>query len=89
MAYHPKEKDYEVLRGAGSSGHYQKIRGKINGRYEFGKTLTMAPGWKLENVVVSEVNLLHEPKHPSITRYDDGAIDGNREVLASVTFLFL
>lgn len=49
----------------------------------------MAPGWKLENVVVSEVNLLHEPKHPSITRYDDGAIDGNREALASVTFLFL
>ncbi|KAK5852812.1 hypothetical protein PBY51_006651 [Eleginops maclovinus] len=70
--------DYEVLFtiGTGSYGKCQKITRKCDGKILVWKELdygTMAEGEK--QMLVSEVNLLRELKHPNIVRYYDRIID--------------
>ncbi|XP_013885280.1 serine/threonine-protein kinase Nek2 isoform X2 [Austrofundulus limnaeus] len=65
--------DYEVLYtiGSGSYGRCQKIRRKSDGKeLDYG---TMAESEK--QMLVSEVNLLRELKHPNIVRYYNRIID--------------
>ncbi|XP_051908522.1 serine/threonine-protein kinase Nek2 [Hippocampus zosterae] len=70
--------DYEVLHtiGSGSYGRCQKIRRKSDGKVLVWKELdygTMAEREK--QMLVSEVNLLRELKHPNIVKYYDRIID--------------
>ncbi|XP_063079807.1 serine/threonine-protein kinase Nek2 [Engraulis encrasicolus] len=70
--------DYEVLYtiGSGSYGKCQKIRRKSDGKLLVWKELdygTMAEAEK--QMLVSEVNLLRELRHPNIVRYHDRIID--------------
>ncbi|XP_076873773.1 serine/threonine-protein kinase Nek2 [Brachyhypopomus gauderio] len=70
--------DYEVLYtiGSGSYGRCQKVRRKSDGKTLVWKELdygTMAETEK--QMLVSEVNLLRELKHPNIVRYYDRIID--------------
>ncbi|KAM8726139.1 serine/threonine-protein kinase Nek2 [Acanthopagrus schlegelii] len=76
--------DYEVLYtiGSGSYGRCQKIRRKSDGKILVWKELdygTMAEGEK--QMLVSEVNLLRELKHPNIVRYYDRIIDRTNTTL--------
>uniref|UniRef100_A0A3Q2Z1S4 Serine/threonine-protein kinase Nek2 n=1 Tax=Hippocampus comes TaxID=109280 RepID=A0A3Q2Z1S4_HIPCM len=76
--------DYEVLHtiGSGSYGRCQKIRRKSDGKVLVWKELdygTMAESEK--QMLVSEVNLLRELKHPNIVRYYDRIIDRNNTML--------
>ncbi|XP_067098190.1 serine/threonine-protein kinase Nek2 [Osmerus mordax] len=76
--------DYEVLYtiGSGSYGKCQKIRRKSDGKILVWKELdygTMAEGEK--QMLVSEVNLLRELKHPNIVRYYDRIIDRTNTTL--------
>ncbi|XP_006002476.1 serine/threonine-protein kinase Nek2 [Latimeria chalumnae] len=76
--------DYEVLYtiGTGSYGKCQKIRRKSDGKILVWKELdygTMSEGEK--QMLVSEVNLLRELKHPNIVRYYDRIIDRTNTTL--------
>ncbi|KAM9354211.1 serine/threonine-protein kinase Nek2 [Pholidichthys leucotaenia] len=76
--------DYEVLHtiGSGSYGRCQKIRRKSDGKVLVWKELdygTMAESEK--QMLVSEVNLLRELKHPNIVRYYDRIIDRTNTTL--------
>ncbi|XP_028997543.1 serine/threonine-protein kinase Nek2 [Betta splendens] len=76
--------DYEVLYtiGAGSYGKCQKIKRKCDGKILVWKELdygTMAESEK--QMLVSEVNLLRELKHPNIVRYYDRIIDRTNTTL--------
>ncbi|KAJ8391513.1 hypothetical protein AAFF_G00088350 [Aldrovandia affinis] len=76
--------DYEVLYtiGSGSYGKCQKIRRKSDGKVLVWKELdygTMAEAEK--QMLVSEVNLLRELKHPNIVRYYDRIIDRSNTTL--------
>nr|XP_057913043.1 serine/threonine-protein kinase Nek2 [Doryrhamphus excisus] len=76
--------DYEVLYtiGSGSYGKCQKIRRKSDGKVLVWKELdygTMAESEK--QMLVSEVNLLRELKHPNIVRYYDRIIDRTNTTL--------
>lgn len=76
--------DYEVLYtiGSGSYGRCQKIRRKSDGKILVWKELdygTMAESEK--QMLVSEVNLLRELKHPNIVRYYDRIIDRSNATL--------
>ncbi|XP_068433041.1 serine/threonine-protein kinase Nek2 [Clinocottus analis] len=76
--------DYEVLFtiGSGSYGKCQKIRRKHDGKILVWKELdygTMAESEK--QMLVSEVNLLRELKHPNIVRYYDRIIDRTNATL--------
>ncbi|XP_054617950.1 serine/threonine-protein kinase Nek2 [Dunckerocampus dactyliophorus] len=76
--------DYEVLHtiGSGSYGKCQKIRRKSDGKVLVWKQLdygTMAESEK--QMLVSEVNLLRELKHPNIVRYYDRIIDRTNTTL--------
>ncbi|KAG5846316.1 hypothetical protein ANANG_G00113650 [Anguilla anguilla] len=76
--------DYEVLYtiGSGSYGKCQKIRRKSDGKLLVWKELdygTMAEAEK--QMLVSEVNLLRELKHPNIVRYYDRIIDRGNTTL--------
>uniref|UniRef100_A0A3Q1FKQ6 Serine/threonine-protein kinase Nek2 n=1 Tax=Acanthochromis polyacanthus TaxID=80966 RepID=A0A3Q1FKQ6_9TELE len=76
--------DYEVLYtiGSGSYGRCQKIRRKTDGKILVWKELdygTMAESEK--QMLVSEVNLLRELKHPNIVRYYDRIIDRTNTML--------
>ncbi|XP_035534870.1 serine/threonine-protein kinase Nek2 [Morone saxatilis] len=76
--------DYELLHtiGSGSYGRCQKIRRKSDGKILVWKELdygTMAESEK--QMLVSEVNLLRELKHPNIVRYYDRIIDRTNTTL--------
>ncbi|CAN9507823.1 unnamed protein product [Ophioblennius macclurei] len=76
--------DYEVLYtiGSGSYGKCQKIRRKADGKTLVWKEMdygTMAESEK--QMLVSEVNLLRELKHPNIVRYYDRIIDRTNTTL--------
>ncbi|XP_029534719.2 LOW QUALITY PROTEIN: serine/threonine-protein kinase Nek2-like [Oncorhynchus nerka] len=76
--------DYKVLYtiGSGSYGKCQKIRRKSDGKILVWKALdygTMAESEK--QMLVSEVNLLRELKHPNIVRYYDRIIDRTNTTL--------
>ncbi|KAL2082527.1 hypothetical protein ACEWY4_022345 [Coilia grayii] len=76
--------DYEVLYtiGSGSYGKCQKIQRKSDGKVLVWKELdygTMAEAEK--QMLVSEVNLLRELKHPNIVRYYDRIIDRSNTTL--------
>uniref|UniRef100_A0A8C6P0H2 Serine/threonine-protein kinase Nek2 n=1 Tax=Nothobranchius furzeri TaxID=105023 RepID=A0A8C6P0H2_NOTFU len=76
--------DYEVLYtiGSGSYGRCQKVRRKNDGKILVWKELdygTMAESEK--QMLVSEVNLLRELKHPNIVRYYDRIIDRTNTTL--------
>ncbi|TMS12294.1 Serine/threonine-protein kinase Nek2 [Larimichthys crocea] len=76
--------DYEVLYtiGSGSYGKCQKIKRKSDGKILVWKELdygTMAESEK--QMLVSEVNLLRELKHPNIVRYYDRIIDRGNATL--------
>ncbi|XP_068198156.1 serine/threonine-protein kinase Nek2-like isoform X2 [Antennarius striatus] len=76
--------DYEVLHtiGSGSYGRCQKIRRKSDGKILVWKELdygTMAESEK--QMLVSEVNLLRELRHPNIVRYYDRIIDRTNTTL--------
>ncbi|XP_069573214.1 serine/threonine-protein kinase Nek2 [Brachyistius frenatus] len=76
--------DYEVLHtiGSGSYGRCQKIRRKTDVKILVWKELdygTMAESEK--QMLVSEVNLLRELKHPNIVRYYDRIIDRTNSTL--------
>ncbi|XP_072512759.1 serine/threonine-protein kinase Nek2 [Salminus brasiliensis] len=75
---------YEVLCtiGSGSYGKCQKIKRKSDGKILVWKELdygTMAEAEK--QMLVSEVNLLRELKHPNIVRYYDRIIDRTNTTL--------
>lgn len=70
--------DYEVLFtiGSGSYGRCQKIRRKSDGKVLVWKQLDYGSmGDSEKQMLVSEVNLLRELKHPNIVRYYDRIID--------------
>ncbi|CAI9550579.1 unnamed protein product [Staurois parvus] len=76
--------DYDVLYtiGCGSYGKCQKIRRKADGKILVWKELdygTMSESEK--QMLVSEVNLLRELKHPNIVRYYDRIIDRTNTTL--------
>ncbi|XP_026174414.1 serine/threonine-protein kinase Nek2 [Mastacembelus armatus] len=76
--------DYEVLYtiGSGSYGRCQKVKRKSDGKILVWKELdygTMAESEK--QMLVSEVNLLRELKHPNIVRYYDRIIDRTNTTL--------
>ncbi|XP_059212344.1 serine/threonine-protein kinase Nek2 [Centropristis striata] len=76
--------DYEVLFtiGSGSYGKCQKVRRTSDGKILVWKELdygTMAESEK--QMLVSEVNLLRELKHPNIVRYYDRIIDRTKATL--------
>ncbi|XP_061204324.1 serine/threonine-protein kinase Nek2 [Neopsephotus bourkii] len=76
--------DYEVLLtiGAGSYGKCRKVRRKADGKILVWKELdygTMSEAEK--QMLVSEVNLLRELRHPNIVRYYDRIIDKSSTTL--------
>ncbi|XP_055005385.1 serine/threonine-protein kinase Nek2 [Boleophthalmus pectinirostris] len=76
--------DYEVLFtiGSGSYGRCQKIRRKSDGKILVWKELDYgAMGESEKQMLVSEVNLLRELKHPNIVRYYDRIIDRSNTTL--------
>ncbi|KAI2651757.1 Serine/threonine-protein kinase Nek2 [Labeo rohita] len=87
-----KTEDYEVMLtiGCGSYGKCQKIRRKSDGKILVWKVLdygTMAEAEK--QMLVSEVNLLRELKHPNIVRYYDRIIDRTNTTLYIVMERYL
>nr|XP_027790525.1 serine/threonine-protein kinase Nek2 [Marmota flaviventris] len=76
--------DYEVLYtiGTGSYGRCQKIRRKSDGKILVWKELDYGSMTEAEKqMLVSEVNLLRELKHPNIVRYYDRIIDRTNTTL--------
>ncbi|XP_031793186.1 serine/threonine-protein kinase Nek2 isoform X2 [Sarcophilus harrisii] len=76
--------DYEVLFtiGTGSYGRCQKIRRKSDGKVLVWKELDYGSMTEAEKqMLVSEVNLLRELKHPNIVRYYDRIIDRSNTTL--------
>ncbi|KAG7222721.1 hypothetical protein INR49_026330 [Caranx melampygus] len=76
--------DYEVLYtiGTGSYGKCQKIRRKSDGKVLVWKELDYGTmGENEKQMLVSEVNLLRELKHPNIVRYYDRIIDRTNATL--------
>ncbi|XP_033932053.1 serine/threonine-protein kinase Nek2 [Pseudochaenichthys georgianus] len=70
--------DYELLLtiGTGSYGKCQKIRRKSDGKILVWKELDYGTmGESEKQMLVSEVNLLRELKHPNIVKYHDRIID--------------
>uniref|UniRef100_A0ABI7W7A2 non-specific serine/threonine protein kinase n=1 Tax=Felis catus TaxID=9685 RepID=A0ABI7W7A2_FELCA len=79
-----RAEDYEVLHtiGAGSYGRCQKIRRKSDGKILVWKELDYGSMTEAEKqMLVSEVNLLRELKHPNIVRYYDRIIDRTNTTL--------
>ncbi|XP_012667299.1 serine/threonine-protein kinase Nek2 [Otolemur garnettii] len=76
--------DYEVLHtiGSGSYGRCQKIRRRSDGKMLVWKELDYGSMTEAEKqMLVSEVNLLRELKHPNIVRYYDRIIDRTNTTL--------
>ncbi|KAE8600551.1 hypothetical protein XENTR_v10013305 [Xenopus tropicalis] len=76
--------DYEVLYtiGSGSYGKCQKIRRRSDGKLLVWKELDYGTMTEAEKqMLVSEVNLLRELKHPNIVRYYDRIIDRTNTTL--------
>ncbi|CAL8317882.1 unnamed protein product [Merluccius merluccius] len=76
--------DYEVLYtiGSGSYGKCQKIRRKSDEKLLVWKELDYGTMGETEKqMLVSEVNLLRELKHPNIVRYYDRIIDRTNTTL--------
>ncbi|XP_062066284.1 serine/threonine-protein kinase Nek2 [Lepus europaeus] len=76
--------DYEVLYtiGTGSYGRCQKVRRKSDGKILVWKELDYGSMTEAEKqMLVSEVNLLRELKHPNIVRYYDRIIDRTNTTL--------
>ncbi|XP_057583954.1 serine/threonine-protein kinase Nek2 isoform X3 [Hippopotamus amphibius kiboko] len=79
-----RAEDYEVLYtiGTGSYGRCQKIRRKSDGKILVWKELDYGSMTEAEKqMLVSEVNLLRELKHPNIVRYYDRIIDRTNTTL--------
>ncbi|TSK58183.1 Serine/threonine-protein kinase Nek2 [Bagarius yarrelli] len=79
-----RTEDYEVLStiGSGSYGKCQKIRRKSDGKILVWKELDYGTMAEVEKqMLVSEVNLLRELKHPNIVRYYDRIIDRTNTTL--------
>ncbi|KAM9435224.1 serine/threonine-protein kinase Nek2-like [Clarias gariepinus] len=73
-----RTEDYEVIStiGSGSYGKCQKIRRKSDGKILVWKELDYGTMAEVEKqMLVSEVNLLRELRHPNIVRYYDRIID--------------
>ncbi|NXH37937.1 NEK2 kinase, partial [Dicaeum eximium] len=76
--------DYEVLLtiGAGSYGKCRKVRRKADGKILVWKELDYGAMSESEKqMLVSEVNLLRELRHPNIVRYYDRIIDRSSTTL--------
>ncbi|XP_078413156.1 serine/threonine-protein kinase Nek2 isoform X1 [Cetorhinus maximus] len=76
--------DYELLEsiGSGSYGRCQKIRRKSDGKVLVWKEMDYGSMSEAEKqMLVSEVNLLRELKHPNIVRYYDRIIDRTNATL--------
>uniref|UniRef100_A0A8C5KKZ0 Serine/threonine-protein kinase Nek2 n=1 Tax=Jaculus jaculus TaxID=51337 RepID=A0A8C5KKZ0_JACJA len=76
--------DYEVLHGIGpgSYGRCRKIRRRSDGKILVWKELDYGSMTEAEKqMLVSEVNLLRELKHPNIVRYYDRIIDRTNTTL--------
>ncbi|NXP56082.1 NEK2 kinase, partial [Heliornis fulica] len=76
--------DYEVLFtiGAGSYGKCRKVRRKADGKVLVWKELDYGSMTEAEKqMLVSEVNLLRELRHPNIVRYYDRIIDRSSTTL--------
>ncbi|NXO09757.1 NEK2 kinase, partial [Oriolus oriolus] len=76
--------DYEVLHtiGAGSYGKCRKVRRKADGKILVWKELDYGAMTESEKqMLVSEVNLLRELRHPNIVRYYDRIIDRSSTTL--------
>ncbi|KAM9383420.1 serine/threonine-protein kinase Nek2 [Phaethornis superciliosus] len=76
--------DYEVLLtiGAGSYGKCRKVRRKADGKILVWKELDYGSMTEAEKqMLVSEVNLLRELRHPNIVRYYDRIIDKSNTTL--------
>jgi len=70
--------DYDILGeiGSGSYGTCKKIRRRIDNKILVWKELDYGKMTEVEKqMLVSEVNLLRELKHPHIVRYYDRIID--------------
>lgn len=79
-----RTEDYEVLStiGSGSYGKCQKIRRKSDGKILVWKELDYGTMAEVEKqMLVSEVNLLRELRHPNIVRYYDRIIDRTNATL--------
>ncbi|KAI5610967.1 serine/threonine-protein kinase Nek2 [Silurus asotus] len=79
-----RTEDYEVICtiGSGSYGKCQKIRRKSNGKILVWKELDYGSMAEVEKqMLVSEVNLLRELRHPNIVRYYDRIIDRTNATL--------
>ncbi|NWV01592.1 NEK2 kinase, partial [Upupa epops] len=76
--------DYDVLEtiGAGSYGRCCKVRRKADGKILVWKELDYGSMTEAEKqMLVSEVNLLRELRHPNIVRYYDRIIDRSNTML--------
>uniref|UniRef100_UPI00398E6767 serine/threonine-protein kinase Nek2 isoform X1 n=2 Tax=Pristiophorus japonicus TaxID=55135 RepID=UPI00398E6767 len=76
--------DYELMEsiGSGSYGRCQKIRRKSDGKVLVWKEMDYGSMSEAEKqMLVSEVNLLRELKHPNIVRYYDRIIDRTNATL--------
>ncbi|XP_004481065.1 serine/threonine-protein kinase Nek2 isoform X2 [Dasypus novemcinctus] len=76
--------DFDVLYtiGTGSYGRCQKIRRRSDGKILVWKELDYGSMTEVEKqMLVSEVNLLRELKHPNIVRYYDRIIDRTNTTL--------
>ncbi|NXJ11959.1 NEK2 kinase, partial [Odontophorus gujanensis] len=79
-----RPEDYEVLLtiGAGSYGKCRKVRRKADGKILVWKELDYGSMTEAEKqMLVSEVNLLRELRHPNIVRYHDRIIDRSSSTL--------
>ncbi|OXB72433.1 UNVERIFIED_CONTAM: hypothetical protein H355_006487 [Colinus virginianus] len=79
-----RTEDYEVLLtiGAGSYGKCRKVRRKADGKILVWKELDYGSMTEAEKqMLVSEVNLLRELRHPNIVRYHDRIIDRSSSTL--------
>jgi NIMA (never in mitosis gene a)-related kinase len=75
---------YEVIAeiGKGSFGRVYKIKRRSDGKDLVWKELNYGKMTEKEkSMVVSEVNILRELRHPNITRYYDRIIDKERAYL--------
>ncbi|KAM6354803.1 serine/threonine-protein kinase Nek2 isoform 1-T1 [Podargus strigoides] len=76
--------DYEVLLtiGTGSYGRCRKVRRKADGKILVWKELDYGSMTEVEKqMLVSEVNLLRELRHPNIVRYYDRIVDRSSTTL--------
>ncbi|NXL63390.1 NEK2 kinase, partial [Chordeiles acutipennis] len=79
-----RPEDYEVLLtiGAGSYGKCRKVRRKADGKILVWKELEYGSMTEAEKqMLVSEVNLLRELRHPNIVRYYDRIVDRSSTTL--------